>query len=125
MREARPYRPAFSAEFAADELRRDVRAGRLDGEAVNAVLRAAGQLRRPTRRLWPADLTSREVEVLRLLARGRFERQIANTLGIAERTVHHHVEHIYSKLDVSTRAAATLIAVQLDLVGDVPPDDEI
>jgi DNA-binding NarL/FixJ family response regulator len=36
---------------------------------------------------------------------------------VSERTVHHHVEHIYDKVDVSTRAGATLFAMQHDLVG--------
>jgi HD-GYP domain-containing protein (c-di-GMP phosphodiesterase class II) len=69
MREPRPYRPARSADEAAAELRADVNAGRLDSEAVHAVLAAAGH-RVTRRREGPAGLTPREVEVLRLLARG-------------------------------------------------------
>jgi HD-GYP domain-containing protein (c-di-GMP phosphodiesterase class II) len=69
MREPRPHRPAHSAESAAAQLRGEVRAGRLDAEAVHAVLGAAGH-RVPRRREGPAGLTAREVEVLRLLARG-------------------------------------------------------
>ena len=63
MTEPRPHRPPRDAEAAGRELRAEVRAGRLDGEAVNAVLRAAGQ-RAPARRAWPGGLTAREVEVL-------------------------------------------------------------
>ena len=64
MREPRPHRPARSAQESADELRAEVKAGRLDSEAVEAVLGAAGH--RVSRRLkGPAGLTAREVEVLR------------------------------------------------------------
>jgi DNA-binding NarL/FixJ family response regulator len=66
--------------------------------------------------LWPAGLTDREVEVLVLLARGSTNRQVAEQLGLAEKTVGNHVEHIYQKLGVSTRAAATLFALQHGLL---------
>ena len=71
-----------------------------------------------TRRPSPAGLSEREVEVLRLLARGLPDKQIARTLVVSPRTVHHHVEHIYDKLGVSTRAAATLFAMQHELLGE-------
>ena len=72
MTELRPHRPALAPEEAAAELRAEVAAGRLDGDAVDAVLRAAGhRVRR--RREWPAGLTAREVEVLRLVTRGLLE----------------------------------------------------
>jgi HD-GYP domain-containing protein (c-di-GMP phosphodiesterase class II) len=116
--EARPYRPAQPAESAAAELRRQARAGRLDGEAVAAVLAAAGHRTRATRRAWVRGLSEREVEVLRLLARGLSDRQMAERLSISERTVHHHVEHIYDKLDVTTRAAATFFAMQHHLLDE-------
>jgi HD-GYP domain-containing protein (c-di-GMP phosphodiesterase class II)/predicted DNA-binding protein (UPF0251 family) len=116
MTEPRPYRPAHSAEAAADQLRGEVRAGRLDGEAVNAVLAAAGHRVRAARRAWVAGLSDREVEVLRLLARGLSNKQIAERLSISKETVNHHIRHIYDKIDVSTRAAATLFAMQHNLV---------
>ncbi|MCW5805760.1 MAG: response regulator transcription factor [Deltaproteobacteria bacterium] len=50
------------------------------------------------------------------LARGRTNKEIAQALGIAVRTTNHHVEHIYAKIDVTTRAAAALFAVRHDLV---------
>ena len=83
-------------------------------------LTAAGH--RPARRRasWPAGLSDREVEVLRLIARGHSNREMARTLVIAEKTVSHHVQHIYDKLGVSTRAAATLFAAQHDLLEDSP-----
>jgi HD-GYP domain-containing protein (c-di-GMP phosphodiesterase class II) len=118
MGEARAHRPALSPEAAAGELRRQVHAGRLDGAAVDAVLKAAGhRVRR--QRAWPAGLSAREVDVLRYVARGLSNRQIAQALAISEPTVAHHVQHIYTKLGVSTRAAATLFAMQRGLLSTV------
>jgi HD-GYP domain-containing protein (c-di-GMP phosphodiesterase class II) len=114
--EPRPHRPARAAGEAADELRCEVRAGRLDAEAANAVLAAAGHRVRSKRRAWPAGLSDREVEVLRLVARGLSNREMAHRLELSERTVHHHIQHVYHKLGVSTRAAATLFAMQHDLL---------
>jgi HD-GYP domain-containing protein (c-di-GMP phosphodiesterase class II) len=115
MREPRPYRAALSAEQAAHELRAEARAGRLDVEIVEAVLGAAGH-RTFRRREGPAGLTAREVEVLRLLARGLANKQIARELVISPKTVANHVEHIYAKLGVSTRARASLFAMQHGLL---------
>jgi HD-GYP domain-containing protein (c-di-GMP phosphodiesterase class II)/DNA-binding CsgD family transcriptional regulator len=116
LREPRPHRPARSADQAAEELKREARAGRLCPDAVAGVLAAAGHHVRPTRREWPGRLSDREVEVLRLLARGLSNRRIAERLVVSERTVHHHVEHVYDKIDVSTRGGATLFAMQHDLL---------
>ena len=69
MTEERPYRAALSADRAAHELRAEARAGRLDGEAVEAVLGAAGHKTR-ARTPRPGSLSDRELEVLRQLARG-------------------------------------------------------
>lgn len=116
--EPRPHRPAVSADEAAEHVRREAQAHRLDRDAADAVLAAAGHpTRTATRRPYPAGLSEREVEVLRLLARGLPDKQIARTLVVSPRTVHHHVEHIYDKLGVSTRAAATLFAMQHELLG--------
>ena len=114
--EPRPHRPPLDADHAADELRDQVRRGLLDREAANAVLRAAGH-RAPARQGWPGGLTGREVEVLRLLARGYPNKQIAQRLAVSPKTVSNHVEHIYAKLHVSSRAAATLFATQHGLMG--------
>jgi len=95
-----------------------VRAGRLDGPAVDAVLEAAGH-RVPRRRealAGPAGLTAREVEVLVLLARGLSNKQIAERLVITPKTAGNHVEHIYAKIDASSRAAAAMFAVQHGLL---------
>ena len=116
MTEPRPHRNALDPDHAARHLRTEATAGRLDGEAVDAVLRAAGH-RAPARRAWPAGLTVREVEVLGLLARGNSTRQIAQQLVVSPKTARNHVEHVYPKLGVSSRAAATLYATQHGLLG--------
>jgi DNA-binding CsgD family transcriptional regulator len=61
-------------------------------------------------------LTSREVEVLRLIARGRSNREIATALVISERTVARHVQNIFAKLGVSSRASASVFAAEHDLL---------
>jgi HD-GYP domain-containing protein (c-di-GMP phosphodiesterase class II) len=115
--ETRPHRAALTAEAAADELRREVAAGRLDGDAAKAVLEVAGVPRhgRPTR---VRGLTGRELEVLRLISRGHSDREVARVLHLSQRTAHHHVEHIFDKIDVSTRAGAALFAMQHNLLED-------
>ena len=115
MREPRPYRAALTADAAAVLLRSEVAGGRLDGDAVEAVLGAAGH-RIPRRRGGPAGLTAREVDVLRLLAYGYSNKKIARRLVISPKTVGNHVEHIYAKIDASTRAGASLFAVQHGLL---------
>jgi HD-GYP domain-containing protein (c-di-GMP phosphodiesterase class II) len=116
MTEPRPHRPALTADEAAKQLRAEVRSGRLDGDPVNAVLRASGQ-RAPARREGPAGLTVREVEVLALLARGLANKEIARRLNLSPKTVSNHLEHVYTKVGVQSRAAATLYATQHGLVG--------
>ena len=80
------------------------------------MLNAAGH-RAPGRPSRPAGLTAREVQVLGLLARGRSNKQIARDLVVAPKTVGNHVEHIYTKLGINSRAAATLYATQHGLMG--------
>jgi HD-GYP domain-containing protein (c-di-GMP phosphodiesterase class II) len=114
MREPRAYRPALSAEAAAQELSQDAQAGRLAAEAANAVLVAAGQTPGPVRR--PAGLSERESQVLGLLARGLATKQIARRLNISPKTCDHHIQRVYSKAGVSTRAGATMFALEHGLV---------
>jgi HD-GYP domain-containing protein (c-di-GMP phosphodiesterase class II) len=117
MCQVRPHRAAFSTAAAAAELHAQAKAGRLDRRAVDAVLAAAGERRKhPVRHNWPASLTDREVEVLRLLARGFRTRDLARRLCISAKTAGHHIEHIYQKLGVSSRAAATMFAAHHDLL---------
>jgi DNA-binding CsgD family transcriptional regulator len=120
MREPRPYRTARSADEAAETLRAEVRAGRLDSDAVEAVLGAAGHRAR-RRREGPAGLTAREVEVLRLLAGGLSTKQIAQRLTISPKTAGNHIEHIYGKIDATNRATASLFAVQHGLL----PEEDV
>ena len=115
MREPRAHRPELSRDEAATQLRADVTAGIRDAEAVDAVLAAAGH-RVSRRREGPAGLTPREVEVLKLLAQGLSNKQIAQRLTISPKTAGSHVEHIYSKIEASSRAAASLFAVQHGLL---------
>jgi HD-GYP domain-containing protein (c-di-GMP phosphodiesterase class II) len=115
MREPRPHRAALSPDGAATELRAEVKAGRFDADAVDAVLGAAGH-RVPRRREGPAGLTAREVEVLVLVARGMSNKEIADRLVISAKTVGNHVEHIYGKIDAKNRAAASLFAMRHGLL---------
>jgi HD-GYP domain-containing protein (c-di-GMP phosphodiesterase class II) len=118
--EARPHRPPRSAADAAAELRAEVGSGRLDGAAVDAVLRAAGhRVRR--RREWPAGLTAREVEIVRLLVRGLTARAIARQLVISPKTASSHIEHIYAKTGVSNRAQLSLFALKHGLMAEPQP----
>jgi HD-GYP domain-containing protein (c-di-GMP phosphodiesterase class II) len=116
MTEDRPYRPALTASAAAAQLLADVAPGRFGRVEVDAVLAAAGQPRLPAAVTNPAGLTDREVEVLRLIARGRLNKQVAATLGISVKTVGHHIEHIYAKAGITTRAGATLFAMEHGLL---------
>jgi HD-GYP domain-containing protein (c-di-GMP phosphodiesterase class II) len=118
--EPRPHRAACSADDAAAALRAEVRAGRLDGDAAGAVLAAAGHRGR-RRMAWPAGLTRREVEVLRLLAAGLSNREIAARLVISVKTAGHHVEHIYAKTGTANRSMAALFAAGHGLISG-PPD---
>ena len=116
MTEERPHRPALAAEQAARALTAEVDEGRLDREAVGAVLAAAGHPSNQTRTSWPAALTEREVEVLRLVAGARSNKEIAGLLVISDETVKNHVRHIYEKIGRSTRAGAALFAMENDLI---------
>jgi DNA-binding NarL/FixJ family response regulator len=112
MTQPRPHRTARLPDDAAAQLHAEVTAGRLDRAAADAVLHAAGQRAAPTRRAWPAELSDREVEVLRLISRGLSKRQVAEALIVAPATVDHHVRHIYGKIGVSTRAGAAVFALE-------------
>ncbi|MCV7354410.1 HD domain-containing phosphohydrolase [Mycolicibacterium fluoranthenivorans] len=109
--EPRPYREAFTPASAARRLRARVRAGQLDPVAVEAVLHAAGHhAERPRGR--PDGLTPREVDVLRLVARGASNKEISETLVISEKTARNHVERTYAKIGVSNRIGASMYALR-------------
>lgn len=116
MTEPRPHREARTPAGAAEELRREVRSGRIDPEIVDAVLAAAGHRVKRGRRELVGGLSEREIEVLRLVARGGTIKQIAEALTVAPKTVDNHIQRIYAKIGVSTRAGATLFAMEQDLI---------
>jgi len=120
MTEPRPHRDPLTPKEAADLLGEEARAGRLDGDSVAAVLETAGHPRQHVTR--PAGLTDREAQVIGLVARGLQTKQIARTLGISRKTADRHIQNAYAKIGISTRAAATLFAMQHGLVawGVVP-----
>ena len=121
MVEDRPHRPALAAERAAAALQAEARAGRLDAAAVAAVLAAAGHATRRGRPPLLAGLTEREIEVLQLLARGRTTKEIARGLGISPKTADNHIQNLYPKIAVRTRAGATLFAIEHGLAGGSAP----
>ncbi|GAB3972717.1 HD domain-containing protein [Streptomyces sparsus] len=112
--EPRPHRDAFTADEAAERLTREADSGALDRTACDLVLRAAG--RRPSRARRPAGLTAREVDVLRLAARGLTNQQIGAELSISSRTVGHHLGHIYDKTGRRTRAGVAVFAMEQQLL---------
>ena len=114
MSEARPHRAALAEADAERTLRQLASEGALCARAVDAVLGAPAQ--KKARAAFPAGLSEREIEVLRLVARGLTDKEVAATLGISHRTVHHHNKHAYDKIGVSTRAAAALFLVENDLL---------
>jgi HD-GYP domain-containing protein (c-di-GMP phosphodiesterase class II) len=120
MTQRRAHRPALAPEEAQRCLLDDVRSGRLDAEATAAVLAAAGHDSPVVRREPPRGLTGREVEVLSLVAEGCTNREIGDRLQISRRTAEQHVQNLYRKIGVSTRAAAALFAMEHDLLGRDP-----
>jgi putative nucleotidyltransferase with HDIG domain len=110
----RPHRAAHSIDDSARILREEAARGRLDRACTEAVLasqglRAARSSEKPS---LPKGITERELEVLRLLARGLVDKEIAASLGISHRTVHHHNASLFQKIGVTTRGAAVLFAIE-------------
>lgn len=112
----RPQRGGVTVEAATALLEAEAAAGRLDSKAVSWVVAAAGGPP-PAPRENPGGLSERELEVLGLLARGSTNRQIGEALFISPKTVGRHVENIYAKTGVSTRAGATMFAMENRLLG--------
>jgi DNA-binding NarL/FixJ family response regulator len=115
MIEDRPQRPARSRDEAAAQLSAMARARTLCPDAVAAVLSAAGHAA-PRKRQHPCGLTEREVEVLRLVARGLTNKEVAVALGVSTKTAGNHLQNIFEKIGVTTRAAATGFAMQEGLL---------
>ena len=117
-----PGHPPLDSESALERLYDDC--GKAFAEecvrALDEELRAdgttKGRARGSSKRQWPRGLTTREVELLRLLAGGLSRREVAKAAFLSEHTVRHHLEHIYDKIGVRTRVAATLFAVEHDLL---------
>jgi len=116
MREVRPHRAALDADRAASDLSAMAKRGELCPDAVAAVLGAAGHAVRSPER--PSGLTDRELQVLRLLVQGMTNKEIATALDISTKTAGHHVQHVLEKLGVTTRAAATMIAMKAGIAPD-------
>lgn len=118
--EPRPHRAARSPAEAAAHVAELARNGLLDAGSVGAVLDAAGQA--VPHIAGPAGLTDRETEVVVLVAQGLATKQIAHRLGISAKTADRHIQNSYAKMGVSTRASATLFAMQhgLDAWGGLP-----
>jgi HD-GYP domain-containing protein (c-di-GMP phosphodiesterase class II) len=119
MQQKRPHRPALDADEAAAQLKKETDEGRFDARAVRAVLEGAGRQDRPLRTL-PGGLSGRELEVLRLVAEGLSNPEIADRLHISRRTAEHHVQHIYTKIGVSTRPSAAMFALEHELLELTP-----
>ena len=118
--ERRGPRAPMTAKQAVAELRAEVRAGRLDANAVDAVIGAAGQ-GRGKRRAGLAGLTPREIEVLHLIARGASTKGVAQRLQISTKTAETHIERIYTKTGATTRSTVTLFAMKNGLLDSFEP----
>lgn len=118
--ESRPYRQPHSPDEIAQMLSRDAEQGTLDPACVSAVLEAAGHGVHQVPR--PAGLTEREAMVIGLIARGMQTKQVARRLGISAKTADHHIQNAYRKIGVSSRAGATLYAMEHGLLswGEFP-----
>jgi HD-GYP domain-containing protein (c-di-GMP phosphodiesterase class II) len=113
MAEDRPHRPAATPDQFTDAVAVEVAAGRLDRTACDAVLAAAGHpATPPTAGAAPAGLTDREIEVLCLICRGRTNKEVAASLHLSAKTVGRHVENVYAKIGVNSRAAAAVFAME-------------
>jgi HD-GYP domain-containing protein (c-di-GMP phosphodiesterase class II) len=114
MTERRAHRAGRTVEQAVALVRVEQSAGRLDVDAVEAVIAAAGVA--PRRMRATSTLTDRERQIVRLLAAGHSNKEIASQLDISESTTRHHLESIYSKLGVATRTGAVMQALTSGLL---------
>ena len=112
--EPRAYRDPLGPEDAAQVIVKKANTGLLDPTMVRAVVEASGEP--PPEVEHPAGLTDREIEVVGLLARGLQTKQIARHFDVSPKTVDTHIQAAYRKIGVSTRAAATLYAMEHGLI---------
>jgi HD-GYP domain-containing protein (c-di-GMP phosphodiesterase class II) len=113
--ELRPHRPAMDGERAVRVMRGLVEEGALDARAVQAVLEACGTAAK-RKRAWPAGLSDREVEVIKLVAVGRTNKEVGRLPGMSARTAQKHVMHVYEKLGLESRAGLALYAIEHGLL---------
>lgn len=113
--EPRPYRAELTSTAAAQRLRERARTGALDTAAVESVLQAAGHGAGRARSR-PDGLTPRELDVLRLVARGASNKEIAESLVISPKTARNHVERAYAKIGVTNRIGASMYALGHGLI---------
>jgi len=114
-----PDHPSAERDQVTEMMRREADDS-LFPDVVQALFEGPGGTPEPRRRhraqQGPAGLTERELEVLRLMARGLSRNQAAKLLFVTEGTIRSHLEHIYSKIGVSNRAAATLFSIEHGLL---------
>jgi HD-GYP domain-containing protein (c-di-GMP phosphodiesterase class II) len=113
----RPHRPRRSRDEIVREMRGEATPVGLDPQAVRAVLEAGGH-RASRRSRGPGGLTEREVEVVRLVAIGRTNKEIGAVLGMSARTAQKHVMNVYAKIGRESRAGLALFAVEHGLLDD-------
>ncbi len=111
MSEDRPYRPALSPAAIARELMVEASAGGLDASAADAVLASLGMKMHVVPR-HAHRVSERELEVCRLIAHGKMNKEIAAVLGISLRTVQNHVAHIFDKLGLHSRSGVAVWLVE-------------
>lgn len=110
--ENRPHRKKLAADAAAQSLWRDAEQGQLDRAAVSALVAASGQHQAAPKNYDRDELTARERQVLECVAQALTMKEIARELGMSPKTVDNHLQSIYAKLGVKTRAGAALVAAQ-------------
>ncbi len=113
--EDRPHRRSYDDAGRRRVLEQEAARNRLRPEAVRAILAATGAKPSSQKEL-PTGLTDRERGVLRLVARGLSNKEVAESLGISPRTVQAHTINAYDKLGIRTRAGAALRASELGLL---------
>ena len=115
-----PDHPALELDEVVRVMREEV-GPRLAADAFQALIEELGGVSQRSRQRvrqqeWPAGLTDREVEVLRLVAKGLNRREAAKALFVSEGTIRSHLEHIYGKIGISNRSAATLFSMEHGLL---------
>ncbi len=114
----RPWRKAMSSENAAEVLIKEVQEGRLPAETVQGLLKAVGQTSSMEKRIYPAGLTRREIDVLSCLIRGLSNKEISADLNISPKTAENHLTRIYDKTNTNGRSQAAIFALKHRIFAD-------